>query len=150
MAPHLPSGLGPQLSGTGNGAHGAVCSGRLRTVSDTTTLGRPNLTRRNAYVLAVLSLLVLAFLVGTRYPHTQEMSVYCDTTSESVRCRTEDGRYLTVSDDGMWQDANHVWRSGRPECLTDTGDKVGPVTLGVVEGGDDGLAWRQVVWVGCP
>ena len=40
------------------------------------------LTRRHAYVLAVLGLLVLAFLVGTRYPHTVEMSVLCDTTTE--------------------------------------------------------------------
>lgn len=119
-------------------------------VSDTTT-GLPKLTRRHAYVFVVLGLLlVLAFLVGTRYPHTVEMSVLCDTTSEEVRCHDDDGFLLHVSDDGVWQDANHVWRSGRPDCLKGTGDDVGPVTLGVVEGGDDGMAWRQVVWVGCP
>ena len=120
-------------------------------MSDTTTTRQPNwLKRRHAYVLVVLGLLVLAFLVGSRYPHTVEMSVLCDTTTEEVRCQTDDGLYLTVSDDGVWQDANHVWRSGRPDCLKGTGDNVGPVTLGVVEGGDDGMAWREVVWVGCP
>ena len=128
-------------------------SGRLRqtaAVSDTSTTGQPKLTRRHAYVLVVLGLLVLAFLVGTRYPHTVEMSVLCDTTTEEVRCHDDDGFLLYVSDDGVWQDADHVWRSGRPDCLKGTGDNVGPVTLGVVEGGDDGMAWRQVVWVGCP
>lgn len=120
-------------------------------MSDTTTTRQPNwLKRRHAHVLVVLGLLVLAFLVGTRHPHTVEMSVLCDTTSEEVRCQTDDGLYLTVSDDGVWQDANHVWRSGRPDCLKGTGDNVGPVTLGVVGGGDDGMAWREVVWVGCP
>ena len=44
-------------------------------VSDPTTTGQPKLTRRPAHVLAVLGLLVLAFLVGTRYPHTVEMSL---------------------------------------------------------------------------
>ena len=74
----------------------------------------------------------------------------CDTTAEDVRSQTDDGLYLTVSDDGVWQDAAHVWHGGRPDCLKGTGANVGPVTLGVVEGGDDGMAWRQVVWVGCP
>ena len=60
------------------------------------------------------------------------------------------GSFFIASDDGVRQDANHVWRSGRPDRLKGTGDNVGPVTLGVVEGGDDGMAWREVVWVGCP
>lgn len=55
-----------------------------------------------------------------------------------------------VHDDGLWLDANHVWRRGRPDCLQGTGDEVGPVLLGVVGGSDDGMAWEQVVWVGCP
>jgi hypothetical protein len=131
-------------------SRGAANLRQTVSVSDTTTTGQPKLTRRHAYVFVVLGLLVLAFLVGTRYPHTVEMSVLCDTTSEEVRCHDDDGFLLHVSDDGVWQDANHIWRSGRPDCLKGTGDDVGPVTLGVVEGGDDGMAWRQVVWVGCP
>lgn len=98
----------------------------------------------------VLGLLLVAFLVGTRYPHAVEMSVRCDTTTEHVRCQPDEGPYLPVSDDGVWQDADHVWRSGRPDCLKGTGGDVGPVTVAVVEGNDDGMAWRQVVWVGCP
>ena len=118
-------------------------------MTDTST-GQTTLMRRRTYVVVTLGLMVLAYLVGTRYPHTMEMSVHCTTTTEDVRCRTDDGLYLPVSDDGVWQDANHVWRGGRPECLEGTGDNVGPVTLGVVEGGDDGMTWREVVWVGCP
>ena len=34
--------------------------------------------------------------------------------------------------------------------LLGTGDAVGPVRLGVVGGNDNGMAWEQVVWVGCP
>ena len=119
-------------------------------MSGTTTTGQPKLKRRYAYAVVVLGLLVMAFLVGTRYPHTAKMSARCDTTTADVRCRTEDGFRLPVSDDGVWEDADHDWHSGRPECLKGAGDAVGPVTLGVVEGHDDGMAWRQVVWVGCP
>lgn len=59
------------------------------------------------------------------------------------------GARSAVHQDGIWQDADHVWRSGRPDCLRGTGDAVGPVDLGVVEGSDDGTAWEEVVWVGC-
>ena len=76
------------MSGSGHLRHTAA-------VSDTTTTRQPNwLTRRHAYVLVVLGLLVLAFLVGTRYPHTVEMSVLCDTTADEVRCQTDDGFVL--------------------------------------------------------
>lgn len=108
-------------------------------------------TRRRVTILAVLGLLVLAFLVGTRNPHTSVATAFCDTTREPFRCqRDENTPYLLVHEDGLWQDVDHVWRSGRPDCLRGTGDNVGPVHLGVVEGSDDGMAWEEVVWVGCP
>ena len=121
-------------------------------MADTST--QPNarfgLTRRRVMVLAVLALFVLAFVVGTRNPHTSETTAFCDTTHESIRCYPDDNEpYVVVHEDGLWQDANHVWRRGRPDCLQGTGDEVGPVRLGVVGGSDDGMAWEQVVWVGC-
>ena len=115
------------------------------------TAARFGLTGTWVKILAVLGLLVLAFLVGTRNPHTSVTTAFCDTTHESIRCHPEDNEpYLVVHEDGLWQDANHVWRRGRPDCLQGTGDAVGPVRLGVVGGNDNGMAWEQVVWVGCP
>jgi hypothetical protein len=90
-------------------------------------------------------------LVGTRNPHTSETTAFCDTTHESIRCHPDDdGPYVVVHEDGLWQDANQVWRRGRSDCLQGTGNDIGPVHLGVVGGNDDGMAWQQVVWVGCP
>ena len=74
----------------------------------------------------------------------------CDTTSRGRPL--SDRRRLpifTVSDDGVWQDADHVGAAADPTASR-APETTSARDLGVVEGGDDGMAWRQVVWVGCP
>jgi hypothetical protein len=122
-------------------------------MADTSTepTAGPGLTRRRAMILALPGVLVLAFGVGTLNPHTSVTTAFCDTTRESLRCFPNgDESYVVVHRDGLWQDADHVWRRGRPDCLQGTDDAAGPVRLAVVAGEDDGMAWEQVVWVGCP
>ena len=50
-------------------------------MTDTSTdaHARFGLTRRRVTILAVLALLVLAFVVGTRNPHTSETTAFCVT-----------------------------------------------------------------------
>jgi hypothetical protein len=102
--------------------------------------------------VAVMALLALVYWVAPLTPQTVETTAFCDTTGPSIRCYPDGvgNPYVVVHRDGIWQDAAHVWRRGLPDCLDGADESVGPVRLAVVSGNDDGMAWEQVAWVGCP
>lgn len=106
---------------------------------------------QSGVLLFTLAVVGCALWIGTGDAGTTVATAYCDTTRSEIRCTPEgEPTYVVVHEDGLWQDAQHVWRRGLPDCLAEAGDDVGPVRVAVVEGSDDGMSWSQVVWVGCP
>ena len=102
-------------------------------------------------ILAVVFLVVVAFLAGARRPHVAVHTGMCLSAHPTISCEA-DGTTFWIPSNVRWVDTSgreHL--TGRPDCLPPTGiGTEGPVRFGTVDvHSESGSRWSQVVWVTC-